>query len=185
MSHDHVDRDHAPATRTLDEVIDRGSVVMVLTAMDLEGGPHAGGDTHLSLLNTLCGTPLTCGSVNGSVSRFLVNRAKDGVAKVEGRESGTPAVMVFADPGASDYLFAKGRVTARSSRPEVDELWSVGAAAAFDGPDDPDIGVLEFRAESGRWWSGPASTLDRTLGVVTSAVLNRPYDATDNGPIQG
>jgi general stress protein 26 len=61
---------------------------------------------------------------------------------------------------------------------KVRELWSPTVEAWFtDGPDDPDVGLLKFSAESAEYWDSPGGKIASLFSFVKAKVTGEPYDA--------
>lgn len=61
---------------------------------------------------------------------------------------------------------------------KVRELWSPTVEAWFtDGPNDPDVGLLQFSAESAEYWDSPGGKLASLFSFVKAKVTGEPYDA--------
>jgi general stress protein 26 len=61
---------------------------------------------------------------------------------------------------------------------KVRELWSPTVEAWFtDGPDDPDVGLLRFSAESAEYWDSPGGKIASLFSFVKAGVTGEPYDA--------
>ncbi|MHC9044173.1 pyridoxamine 5'-phosphate oxidase family protein [Microbacterium saperdae] len=67
---------------------------------------------------------------------------------------------------------------------KVRELWSPTVEAWFtEGPDDPDVGLLKFSAESAEYWDSPGGKLASLFSFVKAKVTGEPYDA-DNEKVE-
>lgn len=63
-------------------------------------------------------------------------------------------------------------------RDKVRALWSPTVEAWFtNGPDDPDVGLLKFSAESAEYWDSPGGKLASLFSFVKSKITGEPYDA--------
>lgn len=61
---------------------------------------------------------------------------------------------------------------------KVRELWSPTVEAWFtEGPDDPDVGLLKFSAESAEYWDSPGGKLASLFSFVKAKVTGEQYDA--------
>ena len=152
--------------RRLDELVHGGhTVAMLMTMID---GAHSS-------------RPLTCLEVDGDEARFLVSLHTDWVQALARGEA--TVHLTVADTGHNVYFAANG--TATISRDEVlrRHLWSPAADAFFDGPDDPDLGVLVFAASDGEYWEGPGSKLGRSLAMLRGAMHHDGEAVGRSGPI--
>jgi general stress protein 26 len=95
------------------------------------------------------------------------------------------AQVVFANPGASEYLSLQGRAFVTDSRPLREKYWNVLAKGWFPGGvDDPELTVLRFQTEQGHYWDteyGKAFTL---LSVVAGAITGHPLSADVQGDLK-
>lgn len=66
------------------------------------------------------------------------------------------------------------------NRGMIERLWNPGAAAFFDGKDDPTVRVLEINVTSGEWWDGPSGRVGQVLSMVKATLGG---DAGSAGPI--
>ncbi|WEK60922.1 MAG: pyridoxamine 5'-phosphate oxidase family protein [Candidatus Microbacterium colombiense] len=63
-------------------------------------------------------------------------------------------------------------------RAKVHELWSPTVEAWFtNGPDDPDVGLLKFSAESAEYWDSPGGRIASIFSFVKSKITGEPLDA--------
>lgn len=121
--------------------------------------------------------PLTLAEHDGDVLRFLVSTGADWVAAVTEH---SPAAVTFSDPHANTYVALQGRARVTDDRSVIARLWNPGAAAFFDGKDDPTVRVLEVAAVAGEFWDGPSGRVGQMLSLVREA-LGR--DAGEQGRV--
>ncbi|WP_435747180.1 pyridoxamine 5'-phosphate oxidase family protein [Microbacterium sp. PMB16] len=63
-------------------------------------------------------------------------------------------------------------------RAKIKELWSPTVDAWFpEGPEDPDVGLLKFDAQSAEYWDSPGGKLASIFSFVKSKVTGEQYDA--------
>ncbi|KJL27812.1 pyridoxamine 5'-phosphate oxidase family protein [Microbacterium oxydans] len=61
---------------------------------------------------------------------------------------------------------------------KIRELWSPTVEAWFtDGPEDPNVGLLKFSAESAEYWDSPGGKLASIFSFVKSKITGEPLDA--------
>ncbi len=98
----------------------------------------------------------------------------------------TPAVgLAYADNGDGSYAFVSGTCHLREDRTKVQQLWSKLHEAWYEGPDDPDLQLIEIRMESAEYWDSPDSGIFRFLGIVKAAVAGSDEDELgEHGEIQ-
>ena len=139
--------------KTLDDALDGLRFAMVATA-DADG--------------TWRSRPLAVAGQEGSVLSFLVGADADWVAALEG--SGSPTTVTLSDPGKNSYVALQGDARTTDDRARIGELWSVGAAAYFEGKDDPQVRVLEVAVAYGEFWDGPHGRLGQVLQLASAAL---------------
>lgn len=60
---------------------------------------------------------------------------------------------------------------------KVRELWSPTVEAWFtNGPDDPEVGLLKFTAESAEYWDSPGGKIASLFSFVKSKITGEPYE---------
>lgn len=80
--------------------------------------------------------------------------------------------LSFAEPDNGKYLVVTGRARILEDRPLIHELWSIGAEAWWDGPDDPRVRAIEVTPEDAQFWDGPhgaTAMVQLTLAAATGA----------------
>lgn len=76
------------------------------------------------------------------------------------------------------WVSLSGTATLVADAAKVRELWSPTVEAWFtDGPNDPDVGLLKFSAESAEYWDSPGGKLASLFSFVKAKVTGEPYDA--------
>lgn len=150
-----------PAPRSLPDALDGLRFAMVSTAEPETGRWRS--------------RPLALAGVDGGVLRFLVSVDADWVPGLDG-----PAGVTFSDPGKSVYVGLQGSARVRDDRALVAELWNPGAAAFFDGEDDPRVRVLEVEVSDGEYWDSPSGRIGTAVSYVKAA-LGR--EVGDEGPV--
>lgn len=141
--------------RTLDDALEGLRIAMVATA-DPSG--------------TWTARPLSLAGQQGSTCRFLVSADAEWVAGLDIESS--PTTVTFSDPGKNTYVALQGHARTVDDRRLIGELWNVGAAAYFDGKDDPTIRVLEVTVSYGEYWDGPHGRLGAALQLAKAALGN-------------
>ena len=110
-------------TKDLTELVDGGMIAMFMTMI---------GDEHSS-------RPLTVAGVDGGRISFLVDRTTDWAEALD--RPGTVVHVSIADVRKNVYLSLNGKAAVTVDQAAIERLWNPGAAAFFDGKDDPIIGV--------------------------------------------
>ncbi len=151
--------------KTLHDVLNGLTFAMVATADPSHGG-------------TWKSRPLALAGQDGPVLNFLVGVDADWVQGLE--HEGSPATVTFSDQSKNIWVALQGHVRTRDDRQRIAQLWNVGAAAYFEGKDDPKVRVLEFTVDYGEWWESPSGVLGRAV-TLASAALGKPVG--DQGPV--
>jgi len=92
--------------------------------------------------------------------------------------------LAFSDNGKGTYVSVAGDAAVRQDQAKVRELWNPVFKAWFDGPDDPNLRLVEVRVSSAEYWDSPDSRVARFIGIVAAAVTGDEYDAGEQGEIQ-
>lgn len=142
--------------RTLHDALDGLRFAMVATA-DADG--------------TWKARPLALAGDDDGVLSFLVAVDGDWVAALE--EGGSPTTVTFSDPGKNVYVALQGTARTLADRQRIKDLWNPGAAAYFEGQDDPDVRELQVQVHYGEFWDAPSGRLGSVLQLA-SAALGRP-----------
>ncbi len=142
----------ADADAPLGDLVERGSVVMVMTMID---GRHTS-------------RPVTVAEVDRTYLRFLVDGSADWMRAItEGRAE---VHVTLSDNRKNTYLSLNGKVRTTADHDVIERLWSAPAGAFFDGPTDPNLAVLVLEVEEGSYWDSPSGR----LGQATRPAQGRP-----------
>ena len=103
---------------------------------------------------------------------FLVSRSSSAVADL----TAEPRAGVSLSSNDS-WVSLSGRAWLVDDTAKVRELWSPVVEAWFqNGPDDPDVGLLKFEAESAEYWNTPGGRVASLLSFVKAKVTGEPYE---------
>ena len=92
--------------------------------------------------------------------------------------------LAYADNGKGTYVSVAGDAAVRHDRDKVQELWNPAFKAWFEGPDDPNLNLVEVRIREAEYWDGPDSRIARLIGIVAAAVTGDEYDAGEQGTVE-
>lgn len=95
-----------------------------------------------------------------------------------------PRVNV-AYAGSSAWVSVSG--TARVVRDEQKErdLWNPVVEAWFpDGPQDPNVVLIEVDADTAEYWDSPGGRAATAISLVKAKVTGKPYDGGENETVQ-
>ena len=90
--------------------------------------------------------------------------------------------LAYDNHGKGTYAYVRGRCFLREDRARVEQLWSKPHEAWYDGPDDPDLQLIEVRMESAEYWDSPDSGVIRFLGIIRAAITGEEHEF-DHGEI--
>jgi general stress protein 26 len=153
-----------PAKHVAD-VFEPGATVMLMTMIE---GRHTS-------------RPMAVAGVEGARLSFLVDVTADWYPPVE---AGSAAIHItLSDVRHNKFAAINGESRVSRDPGEVALLWSAGAAAYFDGKDDPNVAVLHVTATDGEYWDAPSGRLGSLLSMARVAITHRPEAAGDHGPI--
>lgn len=90
--------------------------------------------------------------------------------------------VAYASPSKNTYVSVAGRARVVDDRAKIEELWSPAMKLFFPGgKDDPNLRLIQVRADSAEYWDGPGTLLGTALSFVLSAVQDEPAPLADNG----
>jgi general stress protein 26 len=101
---------------------------------------------------------------------FFTERSSAKAQQVQGHAD---VNLSYADPGKNVYVSVAG--TARIvDDPELErELWNAMNGAFFDGPDDPDLVLLQVEPQRAEYWDGSSGKVRQLFDMVKAAVTGR------------
>jgi general stress protein 26 len=143
-------------------------------------------DRHVAMIMTMIddnhtSRPVTCLDVRDGRLSFLVSRSTDWAAAID---DGRATVHVtVADDKAGLYLSLNGSAQLSRDRQDVDRLWNPFAAVYFDGPQDPDVAVLQFDASDGHYWESADSKIGRAVSLVRAVISGDRSDLGSSGAV--
>ncbi|MFJ2369293.1 pyridoxamine 5'-phosphate oxidase family protein [Microbacterium sp. NPDC087665] len=104
---------------------------------------------------------------------FLVSRSATFVIDIR-RDDRVGVALSSND----SWVSLSGRAELVEDPAKVRELWSPTVEAWFtNGPDDPDVGLLKFSAESAEYWDSPGGKIASIFSFVKSKITGEPLDA--------
>ena len=92
--------------------------------------------------------------------------------------------LAYSDNGKGTYVSVAGDAAVVDDQAKVEELWNPAFKAWFEGPDDPNLNLVEVRIASAEYWDSPDSRVVRLIGIVAAAVTGDEYDAGERGEIE-
>ena len=89
--------------------------------------------------------------------------------------------IAYANPRKEVFVSISGRASIVHDRAKVQELWSEPARVWFpQGPDDPEIRLVEVDVHSAEYWEGPSRTT-YALNYVKALATGRSPDEKSVG----
>lgn len=93
--------------------------------------------------------------------------------------------LLFANPGASEYLSLQGRAYVTDSRPLREKYWNALAKGWFPGGvDDPELTVIHVQTESGHYWDTEYGKTITLLAVVAGALTGQTLSSGVQGNLK-
>ena len=90
--------------------------------------------------------------------------------------------VAYASTSKNTYVSVSGRARIVDDREKIEALWSPAMKLFFPGgKDDPNLRLIQVRAETAEYWEGPGTLLGKALSFVLSAVQDDPSQLGDNG----
>jgi general stress protein 26 len=151
--------------KPLTDLFEPGDTVMLMTMI---------GRTHSS-------RPMTVAGVEGDRLSFLVDVTADWYDPVAARNA--VVHITLSDVRHNRYAAVNGETRVSRDPGEIALLWSPGAAAFFDGQDDPNIGVLHLSVTDGQYWDSPSGRIGSLIAMARAAVTGNHDAAGDHGSI--
>ena len=127
----------------------------------------------IAMLTTMIGRehtsrPVACAEVHDHRISFIASRES---AWVEAVAAAAAIVHItIADDANANYVSLNGTAIVVTDAEEITRLWSPGAGAWFDGPDDPDVVVVHFDVSDGEYWDGPGGRVGRAVAMLRAAL---------------
>lgn len=87
-----------------------------------------------------------------------------------------------ADRGRHVSLAGQGRIV--RDRALIQSMWSAAAKPWFpDGPESPDLALLEVIPTHAEFWDGPSNRVSRALAMAASIAAGKPIGLGEHGAI--
>jgi general stress protein 26 len=90
--------------------------------------------------------------------------------------------LYFINNSKYEYLFIKGKATSSQDRALIEKYWTNFANAWFDGPDDPNVSVIEVKAEDGYYYETKENKIIAMSKMLFAAVTRKPIE---DGGVEG
>ncbi len=94
--------------------------------------------------------------------------------------------LSYANHEKQSYVSISGSARLLRDREKMRELWSVWAKPWFkNGPDDPDLGLLEVTVQQAEYWDAPASRMERLIGLAKAMSTGNTDQLGEHGNVTG
>ena len=102
---------------------------------------------------------------------FLTFRRSSKIAEISTDDR---VLVSYANPARYDYVSVSGRAHVLDDRPKIRELWFEGLRAWFpDGPDSPDLALIEVEAEEASYWTNASSLATYAWAYIRARVAGK------------
>jgi general stress protein 26 len=92
--------------------------------------------------------------------------------------------LLYANPGDSKFVSAKGRASVSHDRAKIHEMWNPMYKAWFpEGEDDPAIAVLRVDVTEAQYWEASSSHLIRGIKYIAAAATGGKVDLGETGKV--
>ena len=92
--------------------------------------------------------------------------------------------LLFANPGASEFLSLEGRAFVTTSQPLKEKYWNPLAKAWFkQGVDDPELTVIRVQTERGHYWDTEYGKTVTLLSLAVTALTGTPVVGGAHGEV--
>lgn len=92
--------------------------------------------------------------------------------------------LIYADAGSATFVNVYGHATPSNDQAKVDELWNPLLKPWFEGPDDPNLQLLDVQVESAEYWEGPDTRVGRIVSMARAAITGDDNSVGEHGTIE-
>lgn len=104
---------------------------------------------------------------------YFITRLDSGKTHEIGRAA--PVNLAYASEKKENYLSVAGTATTSQDRQKLNELWSFFAEAWLpEGPDHPDVALIEVTPEDAKLWDGNRSSLIQGVKMLSAVATQSP-----------
>jgi general stress protein 26 len=103
---------------------------------------------------------------------FLVSKSSSPATNLEAHDQAGVSLS-----SNDSWVSLSGSAALVDDAAKVRELWNPVVEAWFtNGPDDPDVGLLKFTADSAEYWDSPGGRIASALSFVKSKITGEPLE---------
>ena len=134
----------------------------MLTTIDTDGAPW---NRPMGLQNP--------GDFDGTLYFFTGQDSE----KVEHIGRNPKVAAAFSKPSDQEYVNMTGTARVTHDMAKIKELWSPSVRAWFpDGPDDPNLRLIEIDVDRAEYWDSPASAIAHVYSLAKAMVTGEPAE---------
>ena len=132
--------------------------------------------------DTLHGRPMANAQVKEG-DRTIYFASHKSSAKVDELKADTHVYLGYTNASGSEWASINGRGRALNDRAKIKQLWSPIWKNWFDGPDDPNLILIEVTPEHGEYWDSGSKALSLVKFAYT-AVTGSKTDEGDHAEVR-
>jgi len=91
--------------------------------------------------------------------------------------------LVYADPGAMEFLNLYGKASIKTDRPLLESLYSQIDDTWFDGVDDPKLTAIQFKPQQAYYWDTKSNTYVSLFKMGYAAITGDQADVGEKGKL--
>lgn len=89
--------------------------------------------------------------------------------------------LSYSDHGSDTYVAIAGKANMVNDRQKIRDLWNDGLKAWFpNGPDDPNISLLQVKPVKAEYWDRPGGKMVTLFEMVKAAITGQPDQSARN-----
>lgn len=93
--------------------------------------------------------------------------------------------LSYASVAEQDYVSVSGRARLLRDAPKIHQLWTAWVEPWFpNGPDDPDLALLEVTIDEAEYWDAPASRMRRLFGLTKARTTGDTAQLGEHGKVR-
>jgi general stress protein 26 len=90
--------------------------------------------------------------------------------------------LYFINNSKYEYVFIKGEARILKDKALIEKYWTPFASAWFEGPDDPNISLIEVQAKDGYYYETKENKIIAMSKMLFAAVTGKPME---DGGVEG
>ncbi len=143
-------------------------------------------DSHTAMMVThgngaLHGRPMATAEVKEDLANLWFASQKDS-GKVEELQSDDRVFLGYNNTSGSEWATVNGRGRIVTDRAKIKELWSPIWKNWFEGPDDPNLVLIEVEPDSAEYWDSGSKAI-QMLKFAMTAVTGKKVDSGEHAKV--